>query len=180
LYRGLFIGRFQPFHLGHLATIKFALKTVEQLVITVGSADKSHELRNPFTAAERIEMIKGSLDSDNEINITKILIIPVPDINVHALWTNQIDLLVPRYKIVFSNDPFTNILFRERGTKVIEPQLYKRELFSATEIRSRIVNDENWKKLVTPETLKVIQDVYGIRRIKAIFAKKTAEFHDIS
>ena len=109
-------------------------------------------------------MIKGSLDSDNEINITKILIIPVPDINVHALWTNQIDLLVPR----------------ERGIKVIEPQLYKRELFSATEIRSRIVNDENWKKLVTPETLKVIQDVYGIRRIKAIFAKKTAEFHDIS
>ncbi|MFZ0698269.1 MAG: hypothetical protein WAM88_14140, partial [Nitrososphaeraceae archaeon] len=73
-----------------------------------------------------------------------------------------------------------NILFRERGTKVIEPQLYKRELFSATEIRSRIVKDENWKKLVTPETLKVIQDVYGIRRIKAIFAKKTAEFHDIS
>ncbi|MFZ0697114.1 MAG: adenylyltransferase/cytidyltransferase family protein, partial [Nitrososphaeraceae archaeon] len=42
MYRGLFIGRFQPFHLGHLATIKFALKTVEQLVITVGSADKSH------------------------------------------------------------------------------------------------------------------------------------------
>jgi nicotinamide-nucleotide adenylyltransferase len=180
LYRGLFIGRFQPFHLGHLAIIKYALKTVDQLVITVGSADKSHEMRNPFTAGERIEMIKGSLDSDNEINITKIFIIPVPDINVHALWTNQIDLLVPRYKIVFSNDPFTNILFRERGIKVIEPQLYKRELFSATEIRSRIVKDENWKKLVTPETLKVIQDVYGIRRIKAIFAKKTAEFHDFS
>ena len=85
LNRGLFIGRFQPFHLGHLATIKFALKSVEQLVIVVGSADKSHELRNPFTAGERIEMIKSSLDTDNEIEISRIFIIPVPDINVHAL-----------------------------------------------------------------------------------------------
>jgi nicotinamide-nucleotide adenylyltransferase len=63
LYRGLFIGRFQPFHLGHLATVKFALKNVEELVIIIGSAQKSHELRNPFTAGERIQMIKDSLNT---------------------------------------------------------------------------------------------------------------------
>ena len=173
LHRGLFIGRFQPFHLGHLATIKFALKSVEQLIIVIGSADKSHEMRNPFTAGERIEMIKNSLDSDNETDISRILMIPVPDTGVHTLWTSQINLLVPRYKIVFSNDPLTMILFRETGTKVIEPQLYKRELFSATEIRSRIVKNSSWKKLVTPETLQVIKEVGGITRIKAVFAQKT-------
>ena len=173
LSRGLFIGRFQPFHLGHLATIKFALKSVEQLIIVIGSADKSHEKRNPFTAGERIEMIKDSLDGDNEIDVSRILMIPVPDTGVHALWTSQINLLVPRYKIVFSNDPFTMILFRETGTKVIEPQLYKRQLFSATEIRSRIVKNSSWEKLVTPETSQVIKDVGGITRIKAVFAQKT-------
>ena len=175
--RGLFIGRFQPLHLGHLATIKFASKSVEQLTIVVGSADKSHEMRNPFTAGERIEMIKDSLDNDNEINVNNILIIPVPDIGVHALWTKQIELLIPRFEIVFSNDPLTNILFRERGTKLIEPHLYKRELFSATEIRSRIVKGGNWKKLVTPATLKVIQDVNGTIRIKTVFARKANASH---
>lgn len=178
--RGLFIGRFQPLHLGHLATIKFASKSVEQLTIVVGSADKSHEMRNPFTAGERIEMIKDSLDNDNEINIKNILIIPVPDIGVHALWTKHIELLIPRFEIVFSNDPLTNILFRERGIKLIEPRLYKRELLSSTEIRSRIVKGKNWKKLVTPETLEVIQDVDGIRRIKTVSAGKADISHVLS
>jgi nicotinamide-nucleotide adenylyltransferase len=180
LSRGLFIGRFQPFHLGHLATIKFALKSVEQLIIVIGSADKSHEKRNPFTAGERIEMIKNSLDGDNETDVSRILMIPVPDTGVHALWTSQINLLVPRYKIVFSNDPLTMILFRETGAKVIEPQLYKRELFSATEIRSRIVKNSSWKKLVPPETSEVIKEVGGITRIKAVFAQKTEAYHAIN
>jgi nicotinamide-nucleotide adenylyltransferase len=179
LHRGLFIGRFQPFHLGHLATIKFALESVDQLVIVVGSADKSHEMRNPFTAGERIEMIRNSLDFDNEIDISRIFMIPVQDTKVHALWTSQINLLVPRYKTVFSNDLLTNILFRERGIRVVEPRLYKRDLFSATEIRSRIAKDASWKKLVTPATSKVIKEVDGITRIKAVFARGAEPSHGI-
>jgi nicotinamide-nucleotide adenylyltransferase len=177
LHRGLFVGRFQPFHLGHLATIKFALKSVEQLVIVVGSADRSHELRNPFTAGERIEMIISSFDADNEIEISRIFIIPVPDTNVHALWASQINLLVPRYEIVFSNDPLTSILFSERGIRVVRAQLHNRRLFSATEIRSRIVKDESWKRLVTKGTLKVIEEVEGIKRIKALSTSKTKDSH---
>jgi nicotinamide-nucleotide adenylyltransferase len=171
LYRGLFIGRFQPFHLGHLAAIKFALRNVEELIIVIGSAEKSHEMRNPFTAGERIEMIKSSLDADSEIDVRKIFIIPVPDINIHSLWTHQVDVLVPKYKSVFTNDPFTCILFREKGTKVIEPTLHQREVLSATEVRSRMIEDGDWKKLVTFQTVKVIEDIHGIRRIKSIFAK---------
>ncbi|MFL6479721.1 MAG: adenylyltransferase/cytidyltransferase family protein, partial [Nitrososphaera sp.] len=84
MINGLFIGRFQPFHKGHLATVKFALERVDQLVIVIGSAQKSHELRNPFTAGERIRMIKESLDEDGEADTRRILIIPVPDIDVHS------------------------------------------------------------------------------------------------
>jgi nicotinamide-nucleotide adenylyltransferase len=177
LHRGLFVGRFQPFHLGHLAAIKFALKSVEQLVIVVGSADRSHELRNPFTAGERIEMIRSSFDADNEIEISRIFIIPVPDTNVHALWASQINLLVPKYEIVFSNDPLTSILFREMGIRVVRARLHTRRLLSATEIRSRIVKDGSWKRLVTTGTLKVIEEIGGVDRIKALSARKTKESH---
>ena len=89
LLRGAFIGRFQPFHLGHLATVKYALRSY--VIIVIGSAQKSHEPRNPFTAGERIEMIRDSLQADKEISIDKILLIPVPDIEIHGLWT-RIDL----------------------------------------------------------------------------------------
>jgi nicotinamide-nucleotide adenylyltransferase len=171
LVNGLFIGRFQPFHLGHLATVKFALGNVEGLVVVIGSAQRSHEIRNPFTAGERIQMIKDSLDADNEIDIRRILIIPVPDIYVHSLWTHQVDILVPSYEVVFTNDIFTALLFKERGIKIVQPMLYQRKELSATEIRSRIANDGDWKNLVTQQTVKVIENIHGIDRIKAIFAK---------
>ena len=168
---GLFIGRFQPFHKGHLATVKFALGRVDQLVIVVGSAQKSHEPRNPFTAGERIRMIKESLDADNEVDVRHILIIPVPDIDVHSLWTHQVDLLVPKYDVVFANDLFTLMLFREEGVKAIEAPLHRRNEMEATEIRRRMAAQENWEELVPKPVSKVIKEINGIERLKAISQK---------
>ena len=165
---GLFIGRFQPFHKGHLATVKFALGMVDQLVIVVGSAQKSHEPKNPFTAGERIRMIKESLDADGEADVRRILIIPVPDIDVHSLWTHQVDMLVPKYDVVVTNDLFTLMLFREQGVKSIEAPLYMRDKMAATEIRKRMVTEENWEDLVPEPVSKVIDEIKGIDRIKAI------------
>ncbi len=169
--RGLFVGRFQPFHLGHLATIKFALNNVEELIIVIGSAQTSHEMRNPFTAGERIQIIRDSLMADSEIDIKRILLIPVSDIYVHSLWTHQVDILVPKYNVVFTNDLLTTLLFKEREIKVVEPPLYRRKELSSTEVRSRMAKDEDWKQLVPFQTVKVVEDMHGVERIKAIFAK---------
>ena len=49
---GLLIGRFQPFHFGHLEAIRFGLSKVDKLFIGIGSSNKSHQERNPFTADE--------------------------------------------------------------------------------------------------------------------------------
>ncbi|HEX2124920.1 MAG TPA: nicotinamide-nucleotide adenylyltransferase [Nitrososphaeraceae archaeon] len=169
--RGLFVGRFQPFHLGHLATVKFALNRVKELVIVIGSAQTSHEMRNPFTAGERIQMIRNSLVADSEVDIRRILLIPVSDIYIHSLWTYQVDILVPKYDVVFTNDLLTALLFKEREIKVVEPSLYRRKELSATEVRLKMAKDEDWKKLVPFQTAKVVEDIQGVERIKAIFAK---------
>ncbi|MGB8448141.1 MAG: adenylyltransferase/cytidyltransferase family protein, partial [Nitrososphaeraceae archaeon] len=95
--RGLFIGRFQPFHLGHKASIDFALSQVESLVIVIGSSQKSYEARNPFTSGERILMIKESLNADVDLDQKRLFIIPIPDINIHSLWTAQISNSVPKF-----------------------------------------------------------------------------------
>jgi nicotinamide-nucleotide adenylyltransferase len=174
LTNGLFIGRFQPFHKGHLATVKFALEKVEQLVIVVGSAQKSHEPRNPFTAGERIRMIKESLDSNGETDVRRILIIPVPDTDVHALWTHQVDMLVPKYDVVFANDLFTLMLFQEKGIKALEAPLYRRDEMKATEIRKRMVAEEIWEDLVPIPVSKVIKEINGVERVKALSRRDAA------
>lgn len=173
--RGLFIGRFQPFHKGHLETLKFALDNVDQLIIAIGSSQKSHEPRNPFTAGERVLMIRNAIDEVPEVDYNKILIIPVPDVNVHKLWTYQLDMLVPPYKQVYTNDEFTKLLFWERGTKVIEAKLYNRDQYSATEVRKRMATNNDWESLVTKSTSKIIKQINGIERIKSIF--KEMQYH---
>jgi nicotinamide-nucleotide adenylyltransferase len=151
-----------------LATVRFSLKKVDQLVIVVGSAQKSHEPRNPFTAGERIAMIKESLDSE-KVDVAKILIIPVPDVDVHSLWTRQVDMLVPRYDIVFANDPFTLMLFRERGVKTMEAPLVERSRMQATEIRNRMAEGgKKWESLVPAAVARIIKEINGVERLKTI------------
>ena len=101
---GLLIGRFQPFHLGHLDAVLFALARIDQLSICIGSSNKHNEKRNPFSAAERREMILSSIES----SITnRIKIFNIPDVDNHEKWTSEIDQIVPKYDVVFTNDEFT-------------------------------------------------------------------------
>lgn len=166
--RGLFIGRFQPFHLGHIAAIKYAFKKVDELAIVVGSAQASYEPQNPFTAGERITMIHDSLNADNTIDCKKTLIIPVPDTNIHSTWTHSADMLLPKYDVVFTNNAFTGYLFLQRNIDVTEPKLLNRSELSGTEIRRRIVKNSNWTHLVTEQTQRVIKEVDGAQRLRKI------------
>lgn len=166
--RGLFIGRFQPLHKGHLSSIKSCLKYIDELIIAIGSADKSFELKNPFTAGERLEMIRETTKEELKTDYQKIILIPVPDLGIHRLWTYNMDLLVPRYDIIFTNDLFTEILFKERKINVINPQLINRQVLSATEVRCRIAQDKQWQELVSKQTASLINEINGIERIKAL------------
>lgn len=58
----IFIGRFQPFHLGHKSVIDEALKRAKNVIMLIGSANLPRSLRNPFTVTERTAMIKGAYD----------------------------------------------------------------------------------------------------------------------
>lgn len=166
--RGLFIGRFQPFHLGHIAAIKFALTNVDELIIVIGSSQASYDQQNPFTAGERLSMIKDSLNADTLIDCKKTLIVPVPDTNVHSTWTHSVDMLVPKYDVVFTNNAFTGYLFIQRNIPVTEPKLLNRNDLSGTEIRRRMLKNIKWTHLVTEQTQIVIQKINGVERVKKI------------
>ncbi len=164
---GIFIGRFQPFHLGHLSTVKFSLEQVKHLYIVVGSSQKSHELKNPFTAGERILMIRNTLNSE-KVNPSRYLIIPVPDATGHAVWTAFIDQVVPAYQVVFSSDRLTLQLYKEKGVPTIEPPLLDRPKYSATEVRKRIIEGGKWKVLVPSSVVKIIDPIIAKGRFNGL------------
>lgn len=63
----VYIGRFSLAHLGHIETMKAALKKANRLVVVIGSHNVPRDIINPWTAAEREQMISNCLtDEENE------------------------------------------------------------------------------------------------------------------
>ena len=160
---GLLIGRFQPFHLGHLDAVLFALSRTENLFIGIGSSNKSNETRNPFSAKERREMIVSSIEPSM---IDRIKIFDIPDVGDHEKWIHEIDKIVPKYDVIFTNEEFTRTLFEKRGVNVIPVVLKDREKFSGTNVRQLIADGKNWQDLVPRGAKKVLDMIDAKNRLK--------------
>ena len=160
--RGLFIGRFQPFHFGHLQDIKNAMKEVDELVIGIGSSNEKHTKYNPFSVKERIEMIDLVLPANNISNYT---IFPIPDFHDDKKWVEHIETLVPKFDCVYTGNKWTERCFKGKY-KVIRVNMLNG--VSSTIIRNRILKNKNWEKLVPKEIVDYVKKVKGIGRIKEI------------
>jgi len=57
----VFIGRFEPFHNGHLAVARRALEQGKKLILIIGSAHKPRSIKNPWNVTERAVMIRTAL-----------------------------------------------------------------------------------------------------------------------
>ncbi|MCF8885440.1 MAG: nicotinamide-nucleotide adenylyltransferase [Nitrososphaerota archaeon] len=165
--RGLFVGRFQPPHIGHLHAIKNIFKECDELVIVIGSAQFSHTFENPFTVGERIEMIRIMLREEG-IPLDRVIIVPVPDIGEHSLWVSRVKSFTPRFDVVYSNNPLVQRLFREAGYEVKPIELYQREEIIGTLIRKKMVKDQDWRKHVPSSVIKYIEEIKGVERLKEI------------
>lgn len=84
----VFIGRFQPFHNGHLAVVRGALQRGERLLILAGSAGRARSLRDPFSAAERAEAIRACLEPAQAARVT---VAPLADAMYNdAAWIRNV------------------------------------------------------------------------------------------
>ncbi|MEM2117499.1 MAG: nicotinamide-nucleotide adenylyltransferase [Candidatus Bathyarchaeia archaeon] len=163
--RGLYVGRFQPFHLGHLGAIRDILEEVKELVVVIGSAQYSHNLNNPFTAGERLTMIRKALE-EAKIDCSRVWIVPVPDVHLHMMWVSAVEGYTPKFDVVYSNESLTKRLFMEAGYKVKPIRFHERKLYSSTEVRERMLRDESWEKLVPKSVAAFIREIDGINRLR--------------
>ena len=86
---GLYIGRFQPIHVGHTHIIAKMLLECEKVIIAIGSSQEGRTKRNPFHYGERRAFIEQCFP----YNLNQIYIIPVPDrkeISNDASWGDYV------------------------------------------------------------------------------------------
>ncbi|MEJ2406783.1 MAG: bifunctional nicotinamide-nucleotide adenylyltransferase/Nudix hydroxylase, partial [Candidatus Thiodiazotropha sp.] len=88
----VFIGRFQPFHNGHLSVVREGLREAERVIVLIGSAHRPRNSRDPWTVDERSEMVRAAVgESDAE----RVIIAPLMDVLYNdELWVRNVQATV--------------------------------------------------------------------------------------
>lgn len=165
----LMIGRFQPFHEGHLEVVRKCAQESDNLTIGIGSAQYSHSCSNPFTAGERYLMIRNTLDAEG---IDNYCIVPIEDLNRFSVWVAHVASMSPPFRYVYTNNQFTRRLFEEAGYDTRDSPMYNRDIYSGTEVRRRMIAGEDWKGLLPDPVVEVIEEIDGVGRIMDISGEK--------
>jgi nicotinamide-nucleotide adenylyltransferase len=149
----LFVGRFQPFHKGHLHAIENILKDYNKVVILIGSVNKK-DGNNPFSFEERRKMIDGCLKHCKN----RYGIIGMPDMPDDDQWTKSI-LKKARFDVVVTGNDHVRRCFKAFNVPTTDPVLLQPRKYSATEIRKLMKEGKKWEHLVPEEVVKVIKSL---------------------
>ncbi|AKJ40666.1 bifunctional nicotinamide-nucleotide adenylyltransferase/Nudix hydroxylase [Pragia fontium] len=88
----VFIGRFQPFHAGHLRVVREGLNQSDKMILLIGSAWEPRNPRNPWTHQEREYMVRACL---SEAENARLLCLPLMDVLYNdELWVRNVQSTV--------------------------------------------------------------------------------------
>ncbi|MFA6305133.1 MAG: nicotinamide-nucleotide adenylyltransferase [Candidatus Gracilibacteria bacterium] len=161
----LFIGRFQPFHKGHLEVIKEILEKNDRIYIAIGSAENSFLPENPMTASERFQIIDESL-KEAKIPSEKYRIIPIRNINNYYLWFEHVNTYIPPYDTLYTGSEIVKACYLGKTVKI--KNLKRKFEISATKIRKLILEDKKWEEYVPKACANLIKKFDIPSRIKII------------
>lgn len=135
--KAAFVGRFQPFHNGHMHAIQQFEEDYE-IIIVIGDSS-SREEQNPLTFEERIKIIGSCVEKE---------VVTLENHESDAVWTGNL-LDASGADAVISRNKWTLEAVQEHSEVEILKQDFKnRDLYSGTEIRRRIRSGEEWRYLV--------------------------------
>ena len=110
----LILGRFQPFHLGHLSLIKRYSQAGFFIKIGIGSSENKISQKNPLTKNERKEIIKKSM---NEEKIKNYKIFYIPDINNDKKYVKHVIKIIGEFQTIITGNPHVLRLFLKYKSK---------------------------------------------------------------
>lgn len=175
----VFIGRFEPFHIGHAEVVTKALELAERVIILVGSSNQPRTIKNPWTFFDRKEMIKSVFpkecaDGSYDAHRPRISILPLRDFRSdNNIWAANVQRLVENnveHTFGWSDKPRKGgIIGHEKDDSSFYLRLFPQwelvdhsmnEVVHATDIRSLYfeANIRYLSSVVSPDVYKFLDD----------------------
>lgn len=174
--RCLMIARFQPLHYGHLKAIRFCREVADEVIIAIGMASQSHTPENPFTAGERIEMLRRTLKWAG-LSLSDFITVTLPTLEVSKVSVHYVKLYSPVFNKIVSLNPIVRRLFTEEGYVVLTPPVESRDKLSGSYIRKLMAKGNEWRELVPPPVVDVIDEVDGVNRVRMLYKERLPGYY---
>jgi len=154
----VYIGRFQPFHQGHLACVGEGLAMADTLIILIGSVDQPRSQKNPWSYKERRQMIRASLTQEQN---SRVKIAALRDYHDDRQWVKAVQKRVKnmaqgRGSIVLighARDGSSYYLSRFPDWELKELPEYKK--INATQIRRDLIRHGEIQNVSQPVAEKI-------------------------
>ena len=140
---GFLVGRFQPFHKGHLHLIKESFQYIKTMIIGVGSAGVVNG-DNFLSYQQRKKILETVIKKEGwSDKVSKV--VPLKDFNDDKLWLIHCLEVAGKIDVVIGNNEWTNGIFERAGYPVLRLGFYKRYLYEGVKIRGLLKSGKRWE-----------------------------------
>ncbi len=168
---GVYWGRFNPIHKGHIAVIKKLRRRTETLIVVIGSSEHKDEEENPFSGAERANMVTAYL---KEEGIEGCRVVTINDDENYANGVDNIFRKCGNVDLLFLSDEYRGVDKSSARDKIINAiagrariaYFSRRGKLSSTLLRGRIADSKTWENLTGKSVVRIIKGIDGIDRIR--------------
>jgi nicotinamide-nucleotide adenylyltransferase len=164
------VARWKPVHLGHEPVLRALCDRGERALIGVGSSNR-HNLKNPFTFEESVEMIRLALGGRANCEV-----LPVPDLDDGPRWRTMVAALFGPLDLFVTDNPYVAHLMAPkycigRPVDLVPPQ--ERVPLDGTMVRSEMARGSGWREMVPPEVADYIVERGLDERFRREFGLET-------
>ncbi len=150
----LIIGRFQPFHNGHLYLLQKTVELAKHVVVGIGSTQDPQE-DNPFSFLERKEMLDRVIDHEKLFS-SVIKIVDLPDFPSDDDWLKEVKRRVGPISVVVGNNEWTNGILKADGYPIMRVPFWKRYMLEGMRIRALMREKQRWEDRVPNQLVPYI------------------------
>ncbi|MEX2682999.1 MAG: adenylyltransferase/cytidyltransferase family protein [Candidatus Sigynarchaeota archaeon] len=143
----MFLGRFQPFHRGHLKCLQHIEKQAQDVIVAIGSAQYSRDERNPLAYDERRDVIQHVIERE-KLGFRNVFFVPIPDIHNERLWMQNIKFLFSDAIELNSNNDWVRGLAKGAGIRLGKKLAFEVGTLNGSNTRELMRAGGEWQALV--------------------------------
>lgn len=141
-------------------------KVCDRIVVLIGSSTATRSSENPFSLAERQEMIQRALQEVDLIPTHDITLAHVPDMSDDAAWVKACLAAAGSVSMLWTGDEQVATLFETAGIEI--KRIKEVPGISGEAIRDALRSGGEWKEKVPPAVGEYLGEIGAQERVRSL------------